>query len=244
MLDLEAVKRVALVEAQRLTEKELAQQSKENVPGAVAFFVPDLLTPLFPRVDIIYQDPTDNLFKFSGGDGLSVGLMSAEKAGNAEQLSSVLGRCLSMQEVLEEGVPVIIFAVNPIRKQVKPGDPLAPVDAMPGSLLERYKERLTIVPITPEEYEENKLKIPAASYVLQNGMACYFISQINHPHEISSDKFDRFYGDEAKEFVKNLDNKLAEHGLKPLAEIAKSSVSKKTQTAHDNTGVQKDLSLS
>ena len=160
-----------------------------------------MLTPLCLNPDDIYRDDKDGLFKFIEGKIVPDGLMPPAKAQDPAQLSTVLARTLSMQDMLKAGVTIIIAAVNSGRPRVDDGS--TEVILPRGALIRKYRNVVALSEMDPDFYAENKEKIPAASYVWQIGedgkTAAVFASQINDPN--SGVPFDKLYGNEALPFV-------------------------------------------
>jgi len=218
----EPQKRIEIVGiVQRKVEFAVAKAKK----AAAVFFVPTMLTPLYLNPDDVFLDNKDGLYKlknFNPDDIVCVGedankkktyqlapgvastsmaaflgeLMPLEKAKDPAQLSTVLGRVISMHEMLEAGVPVAILTTNMGRPKLNNPDAL--VEVLPGSVLARHDNRITRVVISDGLYKLLKDKIAAATYKLLNENGAertvnIFASQINAAN--STTKFDRLFSD-------------------------------------------------
>lgn len=244
MID-ESEARKDIVGTQREIEIDVALSRADGKLGAAIFFVPTMLTPLYINPDDVFQD-SDGLFKLKEGKRLPEGLIPPEKAADPAQLSTVLGRVLSMRDMLEEGLPITVFLVNRGRPRVD--NKAENVVWAEGSLIERYKERLKIVDITKEEYEQNKDSIAAASYLWwdQKGKmreAVFFASQINVPDRATSAHkeapFDKLFDNDAQDYISAASRFGAKKDLRGLIAMCLNSCPKRNPVNANPAGIRK-----
>lgn len=234
----EAKARKDIVGTQREIELDVARSRADGKMGAAIFFVPTPLTPLFINPDDVFQD-SDGLFKLKQGKRMPEGLIPPEKAEEAAQLSTVLGRVLSMRDMLEAGLPITVFLVNSGRPRVdNKAENVVPAQ---GSLIERYKERWKIVEMTKEEYDQNKDSIAAASYLWWNQKgnmreAVFFASQIN-AHDGA--RFDKLFDNDAQDYISAASRFGAKKDLRGLIAMCLNSCPKRNPVNANPAGIRK-----
>lgn len=110
--------RVGVVSEQREVEEKLAA-------GKAIFAVPSLLTPMFISPKYVTYDEKDSLYKLNTTDKsvLPAGLIPESKLQDPAQLSTVLGRVLSVHGMLARGIEITILHTQKERQKAdnKPG---------------------------------------------------------------------------------------------------------------------------
>lgn len=170
--------RTSVIESQRLIE--------ENIPptGVAVFFVPSMLTPLFISPDDIIKE--GKLFVLKPGAVLPEGLISAEKASDAAQLSTVLGRTFSMRKMLNLGVRIIVISESDHRARTD--NPKVFVEEKEVNLIsERYSENFSFHVISSVTYQQLNNEICAATYYSDSQIVAIRASQIHKPSIASTE---------------------------------------------------------
>ncbi len=149
--------RVGVVSEQREVEEKLAA-------GKAIFAVPSLLTPMFISPKHVIYDEKDSLYKLNTTDKSVIpdGLIPESKLQDPAQLSTVLGRVLSVRNMLARGIEITILHAQKERPKAdnKPGH----VDAAEIHLLTQQYKNLHLKLIDEKLYEEFKTRVCAATY--------------------------------------------------------------------------------
>ncbi|MCH9643339.1 MAG: hypothetical protein K0U29_03865 [Gammaproteobacteria bacterium] len=152
----EAVPQVDLREetvgAQQRFEAGLAAKGKLVCSKTAAvFLVRNMLTPLFVNPDEVHQNDS-GLWVVNEGCKLPMGLVTDEILSDPAKLSTVLGRAVTLRQVLDQGAHILILMVDGDRPTV---DKSANVDDRNlEQCLEKYKQQIIVRQITQGEYEE------------------------------------------------------------------------------------------
>lgn len=173
--------RVSVVTEQREFEEKLAA-------GKAVFAVPSLLTPMFISPKHVIYDEKDSLYKLNTNDKSVIpdGLIPESKIQDPAQLSTVLGRVLSVRNMLERGIEITILYVQ--KERPKADNKVGHVDPAEIHVLTQQFKNLHLKPIEAKLYDEFKTKVCAATYWYDDkGVDTYFgvdASQINSttPH--------------------------------------------------------------
>lgn len=208
--------RIAIVGEQRLIEESLTM-------GSAIFVVQDMLTPLFISDEHVWLDAADGLYKLKNDDKALIpdGLIPEEKLKDPKQLSTVLGRVLSVPAMLKSGVKITVIHVNTHRPKAdkKPGL----VDATNIAKLKEKYRNLHFQIIPQATYDHYKTKVCAATYCDEQSGEKVFTgidaSQINST--ISQHDWGVKKGDEkVEDKVSSLNHLLNEFSLEPIIESA------------------------
>lgn len=172
--------RIPVVEAQRLIEVSLTT-------GSAIFVVKDMLTPLFISHEHVYLDEKDNLFKMKNDEKtfIPAGLIPEEKLNDPKQLSTVLGRVLSMRAMLESGVEITVIHMN--RDRPKVGNNNEFVDSTNIVKLKEQYKNLHFCIIPQETYDDYQTKVCTATYCdEQSGVKVFKGIEANKIHSITN----------------------------------------------------------
>ncbi len=153
----EAQLRVAVVSEQREIEEKLKS-------GKAVFVVPSLLTPMFINSKYVRYDESDSLFKLNTDD-MSVipdGLIPEAKMKDPAQLSTVLGRVLSVRGMLDRGIEVTILYHQVDRP--KASNSAEHVDSHEIETMKKQYQNLHLKVIEQKRYEDFKTRVCAATF--------------------------------------------------------------------------------
>ncbi len=204
MMNDEPQKRIDVVGSQyelecKVAKADIGEDTGERLAVAI-FIVPSMATPFYLNPDDVYQDEADGLFKLQKGAEVPVGLIPADKLEKPAQLSTVLARVLSVRDMLDADVQVDIITLEKDRPRV---DGCGTVEAVEGSLMERYEGKFRLFEVGQCFFNSVKNFVGAANYhYMKDGefkTAAIFASQINRPN--SNQTFDKLFGEEAVPFV-------------------------------------------
>ena len=203
--------RIVVVGEQRLIEESLTM-------GSAIFVVQDMLTPLFISEEHVSLDPADGLYKLKNDDKALIpdGLIPEAKLNDPKQLSTVLGRVLSMPAMLKSGVEVTVVHVNLDRP--KADNKLGFVDATNiAKLKEKYRNfHFQIIP--QATYDHYKTKVCAATYCDEQSGEKVFTGI--DASQINSTKSHHDWGvkpdEEVEDKVSSLNQLLNEFSLEPI----------------------------
>lgn len=205
--------RIAVVGEQRSIEESL-------IKGSAIFVVQDMLTPLFISDEHVWLDAADGLYKLKNDDKgfIPNGLIPEEKLNDPKQLSTVLGRVLSMCAMLKNGVEITVIHVNMDRpKADKKG---GFVDATNISSLKKAHSNLHFQIVPQATYDDYKTKVCAATYCDEQSGEKVFTGI--DASQINSTKSQHDWGKKVNEQVENkissLNDLLNDVGLQPIFE--------------------------
>lgn len=197
--------RETVVVRQREIEEALAHDTK----GRAVFFVNFPLTPMFISPDAVEKDPESGLFKIKAEykNAIPAGLIPVDKLNDTTQLSTVLGRVLSLWELKQN--PVIIFYVED--RNVDPTQLVAFQKQHPNFVLQQI--------VKAEDYTPFIGKISEATYVYldaekQQIRQCIFATQIINPNRPSA--WQILEGQETQISITYLNDLLVKYGKEPI----------------------------
>ncbi len=207
--------RIAVVGEQRLIEESLAM-------GSAIFVVQDMLTPLFISEEHVWLDASDGLYKLKNDDKALVpdGLIPEVKLNDQKQLSTVLGRVLSMPAMLKNGVEITVIHVNINRS--KADNKQGFVDETNIAALKAKYPNLHFHIIPQDTYDHYKTKVCAATYCDEQSGEKVFTGI--DASQINSTKSQHEWGVKADEKVEDkvtsLNHLLSDFHLQPITEFA------------------------
>lgn len=159
--------RVEVVSEQRNVEEKLTS-------GKAIFAVPSLLTPMYINPKHVIYDEKDSLYKLVENDLtlIPVGLIPEAKMRDPAQLSTVLGRVISVRKMLERAIEMTILYTQKDRPKADNKEGF--VDSTEINLLVQQFKNCHLVPIDAKLYDEYKTKVCAATYFYDdNGVDTY-----------------------------------------------------------------------
>lgn len=211
-LDDEAQSRKKIVGEQREIEEQLAADKN----GRAIFFVKFPLTPLYISPDAVQFNEQSKLYELKPNhpDAIPAGLIPEEKLKDPEQLSTVLGRVLTLKK-LEEN-PVIIFYVKH-RENVDRTQFEVFCKKRPNFILQQIDEAKDYTPFIG--------KISEATYAYRDKSEasirqCIFATQIIDPNRPSA--WQRFEGKKTQEPIADLNKLLLAYDKNPIDEMSAS----------------------
>jgi hypothetical protein len=150
--------RVVVVSKQKELEDKLES-------GVAVFVVPTLLTPMHIDPQYVYLDEKDNLYKLTTANNSPIpdGLISEEKLRDPKQLSTVLGRVLSVHEMLKRGIEITIICAHSERAKADNKEGFVDRKQI-DTLQERYAKNLHIKFIDKHLFEQYSQQVCAATY--------------------------------------------------------------------------------
>lgn len=161
-------------------QREIEEEFAHDGNGSAVFFVEFPLTPMYINPDVIEKDPKSELYvlKPDCKDPIPKGLIPDDKLQNPEQLSTVLGRVLSLWKLKKQNV--IIFYLKD-REEVD------------TTQFERFKKEhpnFDLQQIEEVEYKGFFEKIAAATYAYHDKSRhllerCVFATQAIKPDKPS-----------------------------------------------------------
>jgi hypothetical protein len=195
-------------------QHEIEEQLARDKNGRAVFFVNFPLTPMYISPDAVEQDPESDLFIIRPGfeHAIPEGLIPDAKVKNTEQLSTVLGRVLSLSKL--EKNPVIIFYVED-RKNVD--------DHQFKTFISQH-DNFKLINITKDEYDEYKAKkISEATYAYHDEndqpiRSCIFATQIINPN-LPSD-WQILEGQDTQATITHLNELLKRHHQEPIHRVS------------------------
>lgn len=199
--------REKIVGRQREIEEQLARDAK----GRAVFFVNFPLTPMYINPKAVEKDPKSNLYKLKKGyeHAIPKGLIPDDKLKDPVQLSTVLGRVLSLWELKLN--PVVIFYVK---------DRI--VDSTQFSFFKENHLNFDLQPIDEEiDYKPFIGKISEATYAYakdnQPIEQCTFSTQIIDPNRPST--WQILEGQETLVPITYLNDLLVKYGKEPITQL-------------------------
>jgi hypothetical protein len=156
--------RVLIVGQQKEYEENLVKMSADACGNlAMMFVVPDMVTPAFVNPDDV--EKSGDLWVLKEGRSIPAGLVNDTVSTDPEQLSTVLGRAITLRDMLELGARIIIYSVNESRPaKGKDGN----VDnTNVKALFEKYAKQICWQQISREQYVSfagGGDRVPAATY--------------------------------------------------------------------------------
>ncbi len=159
------------VNRQREIEVEVIASGK----GDALFFVPTPLTPFYIDPNAVTQN-AEGLYVLKEGYFIPDGLIPTEKQNNPAQLSTVLGRVLTVVDMLKKGIDVTVFCTTSDRPKAdgKSGH----VEPAHFKALQKQFSNLHIVTIPSEKYASLKDTLPAATYFFKDQIVSVYSQQI------------------------------------------------------------------
>ncbi len=184
--------------------------------GRAVFFVPSPLTPLYINPEAVQFNEQSSLYELKPDhkDAIPEGLIPEEKLKDPTQLSTVLGRVLSLWELRENSVIIFYFKDRIYDEGRKKVD-----DSQLKTFLNKRKN-YKLIEIAEDVYNEFKLKnLSEATYAYSDKnraliRACIYAVQINTPNLPSNWKI--VEGRDTQPIIKNVNELLIKYEEKPI----------------------------